>query len=128
LYNKGLTISIIISFLVLAGLPFWYGAFSPGTREIPKLELPPDRKECVEPAQYMRTNHTDLLTTWKEQVVRDGKRTYVSSTGKAYQMGLTNTCMECHANKAKFCDRCHDYMNVKPFCWDCHNIPDEAKK
>jgi hypothetical protein len=76
----------------------------------------------------MRTNHTDLLNTWKEQVVRDGKRTYVSSTGKAHQMSLTNTCMECHANKAKFCDRCHDYMNVKPFCWDCHNIPTEAKK
>jgi len=76
----------------------------------------------------MRVSHTDLLNTWKEQVVREGKRTYVSSRGKEYVMSLTNTCVDCHSNKAKFCDRCHDYMNVKPWCWDCHNVPQEAKK
>jgi hypothetical protein len=44
-------------------------------------------------------------------------------------MSLTNTCItQCHSNKAKFCDRCHDYMNVQPWCWDCHNFPKEAGK
>ncbi len=128
MYNKGLVVSIILGFLLLAGLPFWYGAFTPGTGEPPKLELPPDKKECIEPVEFMRVSHTNLLSAWKEQVVREGKRTYVSSRGKEYTMSLTNTCIECHADKTKFCDRCHDYMNVKPWCWNCHNVPSEAKK
>ena len=33
------------------------------------------------------------------------------------------SCMSCHANKDKFCDRCHDYLAVKPYCWDCHVEP-----
>jgi hypothetical protein len=107
----------------------WYGWLNRSAEGAPKLELPPGEKECVESTQYMRTSHVDLLNNWKETVVRDGKRTYVSSTGKEYTMSLTNTCItQCHSNKAKFCDRCHDYMNVQPWCWDCHNFPKEAGK
>jgi hypothetical protein len=110
-------------------VPIWYGWLNRSAEGAPKLELPPGEKECVESTQYMRTSHVDLLNNWKETVVRDGKRTYVSSTGKEYTMSLTNTCItQCHSNKAKFCDRCHDYMNVQPWCWDCHNFPKEAGK
>ena len=36
-------------------------------------------------------------------------------------MSLTEHLPEaCHANKAEFCDRCHNYAAVKPYCWDCH--------
>ena len=35
-------------------------------------------------------------------------------------MSLQNECMRCHSNKKKFCDECHNYMAVKPYCWDCH--------
>jgi hypothetical protein len=42
-------------------------------------------------------------------------------------MSLQNTCMQCHPNKAEFCDRCHNYASVKPYCWDCHVEPKEKK-
>ena len=44
---------------------------------------------------------------------------------KRYEMSLQNTCMECHTSKKEFCDQCHDYMAVAPFCWDCHVAPKE---
>jgi len=40
-------------------------------------------------------------------------------------MSLQNTCMECHSNKSKFCDQCHTYAAVNPFCWECHIQPEE---
>ena len=30
-------------------------------------------------------------------------------------------CLDCHSNTAEFCDRCHDYASVRPYCWHCHN-------
>jgi hypothetical protein len=33
--------------------------------------------------------------------------------------------MDCHSNKSKFCDQCHNYVDVDPFCWDCHIEPKE---
>ena len=38
-------------------------------------------------------------------------------------MSLTNTCLGCHSNKAQFCDQCHNYLEVTPYCWDCHVDP-----
>jgi hypothetical protein len=40
-------------------------------------------------------------------------------------MSLTNTCLDCHPNKDTFCDRCHNYMAVSPYCWDCHIVPEQ---
>jgi hypothetical protein len=37
------------------------------------------------------------------------------------------TCLECHSNKTKFCDQCHNYLDVQPYCWDCHLVPKESK-
>ncbi len=51
----------------------------------------------------------------------------VGQPGKIYYKSLQLTCMECHANKAKFCDECHNYMGVTPYCWDCHIEPKENK-
>jgi len=31
--------------------------------------------------------------------------------------------MNCHKDKAEFCDQCHSYMGVQPRCWDCHVYP-----
>lgn len=46
---------------------------------------------------------------------------------KQVEMSLQNTCMDCHSNKKDFCDQCHNYTNVNPFCWDCHLQPEEKK-
>jgi hypothetical protein len=51
----------------------------------------------------------------------------VAENGKQYNMSLTNECLRCHTDKAKFCDQCHNYMGVNPFCWDCHTYPKESK-
>jgi hypothetical protein len=52
----------------------------------------------------------------------------VNSKGKEFEMSLQKTCMKCHTNKAEFCDKCHNYASVRPYCWDCHiENPKEAK-
>ena len=82
-----------------------------------------DKKQCIEPKQVIRVIHKDLLTDWRDSVVRRGMRTYLASDTKTYTMSLTRTCMNCHTDKGEFCDQCHNYMGVKPRCWDCHNYP-----
>ena len=76
--------------------------------------------QCVESAEYMRDSHMVLLDEWRDAVVREGHRTYVSSTGERHEMSLTKTCLGCHTDKSKFCDRCHDFVGEAPYCWDCH--------
>jgi len=82
--------------------------------------LPVDQKTCVEATPYMRTHHVELLTAWRDAVVREGNRVYRAQNGKEYRISLTGTCLGCHRKKADFCDRCHTYMKVNPRCWDCH--------
>ena len=95
-----------------------------------------------------------LLDEWRDSVVRDGDRYYDTSKGtwhmrllgdvqdafadagerhyktsekKIYYKSLQVTCLDCHSNKSKFCDECHNYMGVTPFCWECHIEPKENK-
>ncbi len=86
-------------------------------------------KICVRETEYMKAEHMQLLDVWRENVVRQGKRTYVNAQGKKFDMSLQNTCLDCHSNKAEFCDRCHNYASVRPYCWDCHvENPKEMKE
>ena len=58
---------------------------------------------------------------WREEVVRDGDRIMVGIDGEMYEKNLAVTCIfACHSNREEFCDRCHGYVGVEPFCWDCH--------
>lgn len=100
----------------------WYGV-ARGRPAGPDVELPPDTAGCVEPAAYMIANHPALLNEWRNAVVRKGATTYTSSTGKTYEISLTGTCMQCHQNRATFCQRCHDYADVHETCWNCHVEP-----
>ncbi len=115
----------IIVFLVIFTFPFWFAKGEAGA--VPKPELPKDQKQCVAATEYMKTSHMQLLDTWRDSVVREGNRIYVADNGKRYNMSLTNECMKCHKEKTKFCDQCHNYMAVAPYCWDCHLAPKEAK-
>jgi hypothetical protein len=70
----------------------------------------------------------DLLNQWRNSVVREGKRTYVSkASGETFEMSLSKTCMGCHESRQKFCDRCHTYVNLRTAlpCWECHTEPKE---
>lgn len=132
MYNGGKIIVGIIIFVVLATLPFWVNMGKAATKPDPKIDTPVIEslveKKCVEPKEFMKTEHMTLLNEWRDAALRDGKRLYVASDGKEYDINLQNTCMNCHSNKKKFCDECHNYAAVKPYCWDCHIAPKEDEK
>ncbi|MBW2145832.1 MAG: sulfate reduction electron transfer complex DsrMKJOP subunit DsrJ [Deltaproteobacteria bacterium] len=125
MYDSGKIITGLIIFLVLITFPTWYNLVQGKASYVPELKIVTKEKECIEPTPYMRANHTELLTLWRESVVREGDRVYVGAGGKKYIMSLQNTCMNCHSNKTEFCDRCHNYSAVTPNCWDCHIAPKE---
>jgi hypothetical protein len=128
MYDKGKIIPGLLIFVALATFPIWYSSALGKAGDTPQLKPPPDpinAVQCVEPKEIMRASHMQLLFDWRETVVREGNRTYRASDGKEYNMSLTGECMSCHSNKAEFCDQCHNYLKVKPYCWDCHVIPKE---
>ena len=131
MYNGGKIILGLLVFLALVTFPFWYNL---GTADqIPKPVVESSYikehniKQCVESKDYMRASHMELLDNWRNDAIRRGERVYVNSEGQRYLIDLQNTCLKCHNNKKEFCDRCHNYMAVKPYCWDCHFAPKENK-
>jgi hypothetical protein len=125
MYNKGTIIPGLIIFVLFVTFPLWFNAFSKASA-LPKPELPPGgEKNCVAPVAEMRDNHMGLLNEWRDDVVRNNDRVAVTVDGKEYRKGLQMACMQCHSNKEKFCDSCHLYASVKPYCWDCHLTPAE---
>jgi hypothetical protein len=78
---------------------------------------------CVASRDDMRASHMTLLAGWRDDVTRRGDRTYLAYDGHQYDKTLSATCFGCHDDKAKFCDRCHDYAGVSPTCTDCHVAP-----
>ena len=88
--------------------------------DTPAIDALP-QKECVADAAYMRDNHMQLLDEWRNDVVRTGSREYESASGQVYEKSLDGTCLECHSNREEFCDSCHDYAGVQPYCWECHD-------
>ena len=69
------------------------------------------------------------LNNWREDVVRRDDRWYVfevDGVETTVRKSLTETCLSCHSNKTEFCDACHAYTAVTPYCWDCHVIPKEV--
>jgi hypothetical protein len=118
--RKKIVVGLVI-FMAVITLPFWFnhGKAAPA----PELVLTAKAKAaktCVLPTAYMKSDHMRLLELWRHDVVRNGDREFVNAEGKAYTMSLSNTCLDCHSNKAEFCDRCHNYASVRPYCWDCH--------
>lgn len=120
MYDGGKIVPGLLVFLFLITSPAWYNVVTGRADYRPEPQLPSDQKECVKPAPYMKAFHMDLLNQWRDEVVRRGARVYGAVGGQTYDMSLSNTCLRCHANKAEFCDRCHNYVGVKPYCWDCH--------
>ncbi len=128
MYDASKIVAGLAVFVVLATSPLWYNQISAASADEPELQAPPNgATQCVEATEYMRANHMDLLNQWRDAVVRDDQRIYVSElNGKEYEMSLQKTCMDCHSNKSQFCDSCHTYTAVQPYCWDCHVVPEEA--
>jgi len=132
MYDRGKILGGIFIFLVLGTFPFWYGKGRTATPPSLSLDTPEIRglnvRQCIEPTAYMRSSHMELVNFWREAVVREGKHLYVNREGKKFAMSLSQTCLGCHSNKEKFCDACHNYSGVKPNCWSCHVVPQEAQR
>ena len=119
--DKKFIVTGVIIFIVIVTFPFWYnrGKAAPAP-ELQLTEKAKAAKVCVRSTDYMKAEHMQLLDLWRDSVVRRGDRIYVSPSGQEYNMSLSNTCLDCHSNKAEFCDRCHNYASVRPYCWNCH--------
>ncbi|MBI5100227.1 MAG: sulfate reduction electron transfer complex DsrMKJOP subunit DsrJ [Nitrospirae bacterium] len=131
MYNGGKIIAGLIVFVAFFAFPFYYNLGRANARPEPKLNTPVimglAEKKCVESRDFMRAEHMQLLNDWRDSVVRDNNRIYSNAEGKKFNISLQNTCMDCHSNKKEFCDRCHNYMAVKPYCFSCHIEPKEDK-
>ena len=130
LYDGGKVFVGLVIFVGLFLSPFIFGMAKPGKAPDPKIDTPTIQalavKKCVESKDFMRTTHMKLLDDWRDQAVREGDRKYVNAEEQEFTISLQNTCMKCHSNKKNFCDECHTYMAVKPYCWDCHVPPEDA--
>jgi len=124
MYDGKYIIPGLLVFLLLMVSPILFNMGNAGP--VPKLEKPKGVTKCVESAQYMRTSHMKVLDDWRDEVLRDGNRAPIEVEGVKYDKSLMNACMKCHSEKKKFCDECHTYTSVKPYCWDCHYVPKET--
>ncbi len=118
----------LVIFFVLITFPIWYNAAGGTADYVPELAKPVKGTTCVAEVSYMRTTHMDLLNEWRDEVVRNNARVYVAPDGVKYNKSLTRTCLDCHSDKEGFCDKCHDYLKVDPYCWDCHVVPSKEMK
>ncbi|MFC2149894.1 sulfate reduction electron transfer complex DsrMKJOP subunit DsrJ [Calditrichota bacterium] len=120
----------LVIFLMLLTFPVWYNAVNGKVEYKPELEFLTleleGKDKCVMETEFMREKHMDLLNDWRQAVVREGKRVHTAPDGRKFNMSLSYTCMDCHSNKANFCDRCHNYLAVDPYCWECHLTPDDV--
>jgi len=127
--DKNMIITGLIIFCIIIIFPFLYNLGSTAPPPEPVLsEKAKAAGECIAPKEVIRAEHMEILGQWRYSVVRNAKRIYKASNGKEYNMSLSsgeNSCIGCHTNKAEFCDKCHNYASVEPYCWDCHIEPKE---
>lgn len=139
--DRGKILFGLALFLIAVSFPFWFTLAAGQADNRPQPERPAGEKHCVESVDYMKAWHMDLLNQWRDSVVREGKRIYLPTQnwpcsddsecsggfcqgGRClYEMSLTNNCHACHRSKERFCDSCHNHLEVQPYCWDCHRAP-----
>jgi hypothetical protein len=123
-----ITIGLVL-FILFVSFPIWrgLGAAAPAPPDLPK---PTGATSCVEGTEWMAANHQQLLDHWRDAVVREGKVTHTSTDGTVHEMSLQRSCLKCHGNRQAFCDRCHDYADVRLTCWNCHldSSPEATRK
>ncbi len=126
MYDSGKIIAGLVVFVGLFTFPIWSSVGGDVNKPKPVIVK---GERCVESAEYMRANHMQMLNDWRNSVVRDSERVYVSTDGATFDKSLSSmdkkSCMSCHSNKKEFCDSCHTYANVEPYCWTCHVEPKE---
>lgn len=82
---------------------------------------------CVEPTEFMRRNHMEVIKHQRDETVHNGIRSTKHSLAG---------CIECHVSGSagegpvpvnadgQFCNACHEYAAVGMNCFGCHaNVP-----
>lgn len=115
MYNAGKIIAGLIVFLLIVTYPFINRVVTKPVVDVQKVE----RLKIKKPKEFTIAEHMTILDEWRDSAVRDGKRIYIGSDEKKYPISLQRNCLPCHS-KEKLCDRCHNYVGVKPYCWNCH--------
>lgn len=126
IYDGRKVITGLIVFLIIITFPIWYNVGKGTATYKPDPKIITEAEQCVKETAYMKEFHMDLLNDWRDKVVRSNDRYVTGVDGKRYEMSLSHTCMKCHSNKTEFCDTCHNYVGVDPYCWDCHVQPKEV--
>lgn len=128
MYDTAKIVAGLAIFVVIAASPFWLNALAGPESDPPELVMPTNGSTaCVEDIETMRESHMIMLDEWRDDVVRNGNRYYTSkTTGETFEMSLTNTCLGCHTSRDDFCNRCHNYAAVTPYCFDCHVEPGDV--
>ena len=127
MYNSGKIILGIIIFAALFTAPLWMNLSGEKAYLVPDIVYPVNSEECIYEKEYMRAYHMDILDEWRDKVVREDIR-FTEIKGERMEMSLSKTCMKCHVTKEEFCDRCHEYLGVTPYCWECHIMPLEVNE
>ncbi len=135
IYDGGKIFIGLVIFVALFASPFYLNMGKAiakpelkfDTPEIQRLEKETGKKQCVEPKEFMRGGHMQMLNNWRDEVVRMGNRDQIVIAGQKFDKSLQLACMKCHSNKKDFCDKCHNYMAVNPYCWTCHIQPKEKQ-
>jgi hypothetical protein len=82
-----------------------------------------NEERCVEPTDFMRRNHMEVIKHQRDETVHGGIRSTKHSLAG---------CIECHASYGddgapvpvdhdeQFCGACHAFAAVRLNCFDCH--------
>ena len=80
-------------------------------------------ESCVEPTDFMRRNHMEVIKHQRDETVHNGIRSTKHSLAG---------CIECHVSagtdnqpvpvndEGQFCNACHDFAAVGMNCFGCH--------
>ena len=115
---RGNRIAVAVMALVIVS-PIGFSAVSSAISRGPQpfLERPDQgQRACVKDTEYMRFHHMDYLKEIREEYVRYGIRE---------AKGLSS-CKGCHTNRERFCDRCHQTVDLNIDCFGCHYYPATA--
>jgi predicted CXXCH cytochrome family protein len=87
-------------------------------------------QRCVEPTDFMRRNHMEVIKHQRDATVHGGIRSTKHSLAG---------CIDCHVardaqgqvlpvnDEKQFCGACHDFAAVRLNCFDCHaTVPTPA--
>ena len=126
--NKSAITAVILLLIVCVPIGYYLVRDVFSQEDEAFLEMPdPKYKECVRDAEYMRLQHWVLLKEVREKVVREGEKVTVVQGGEEVEVTLSG-CRDCHTNRERFCNECHDIANVSLDCFGCHNYPETPQE